>query len=212
MSEFNKDSTVLVKIDGRVVTQPKLLGRYGAVRTFRVIIETKRKNGKVDTFQLDYTSNLGVVLNVGNFVKVFGEIRTLNEKKSDFIIEGYILASSIEILSEEPELYENECTIGYGYFHKFIGVRKSYDDSDADVADYIISIRRKHSKISYFRATSWNHDAIYIGNSHDSIKHVDIGCRLQSYDGKQGDRHFISLAVHHFSTIKEENNVRHKED
>lgn len=212
MSEFNKDSTVLVELDGKVVTQPRLLGKYGAVRTFRVIIETKRKNGKVDTFQLDYTTKLGVVLNVGNFIKVHGELRTLNERKSDFVIESYILASDIEILSEEPEFYTNECTIEYGGFHRFIGTRKSYDDSGLDIAEYVVSVQRKRGKLSYFRATSWNHDALYIGNSHDTIKHMNIGCRLQSYNGKQGDRHFISLAVHHFSTIRENDNDRCEED
>ena len=212
MSDFEKNGTALIELDGKVITKPKLLGKYGAVRVFQVIIETKRKNEKVDIFQLEYTTELGVVLNVGDFIKVNGEIRTLNEGRSDFVIESYILANSIEILPEEPEFYTNECTISYGGFHRFISTRKSYDDSGSDVTEYVVSVQRKRGRISYFRATSWNHDALYIGNSHDSIKHMNIGCRLQSYSGKKGDKHFISLNVHHFSTIREDNNDECKED
>lgn len=202
MSNFSKDSTVLVNIDGRVVTQPKLLNSYGLTKVFKVYIETKRKSGKVDTFQVQYSSELGVVLNVNDFICVHGDIRTKSKKNSRFVKEGYILANNIDFLSEEPEIYTNNCIIRYCNFYKFLGIRKSYDGSDSDVADYIISVRRKHSKMSYFRATSWNHDAIFIGNMHSNIEFVDIECKLQSYATKYDDSYFISLDVHHFNVLK----------
>lgn len=206
MSYFGKDSTVVVDIDGKVVSKPRVLLQCGVVRTFRVIIEVKRMSDKVDTFQLDYASDLGVVLKEGDFIHVTGDIRTMNKEKTDFVIDSYIFAKEITFLDSEPENYTNNCVIKNGGFYKFIEARKSYDSKNVDIAEYIICLGRKHGRVSYFRGISWNHDAVFIGNTHDDFKYVDIKCRLQSYLGKNGDRFFINLAVFRFSTQRGDNN------
>lgn len=211
MSSIYKESTVLVDIDGKVTTKPNLLGQYGTIRTFRVIIETKRISGKVDIFQLDYTSELGIVLKEGDFINVSGDIRTLNDKNTGFIIEGYIFANNITVLDKEPETYRNDCIITGGVFYNFIDVRKSYDGTDTDIADYTVCTKRKHGRTSYFRATSWKHDAIFIGNYKNDLNVIDVKCRLQSYEGKQGDKHFICLAVYRFTAVKEDKDVKSEE-
>lgn len=192
-------SDVKASVDGKIVSSPELIKRFGGERIFEVKIECKRTSGVVDTFKLNYSSNLGVVLKKNMFIHIEGDIRTVNStKESDLVVGCIIFAKSVKILDDEPELYCNEVFIDNAKIHEFISIRKSYNDDTIDVADYKISVHRGHGRYSYFKASSFDGDAIFIGNVHKSIKSLTIKCRLcGSKSRDKSDRCFFYLAVYH---------------
>lgn len=197
MTSSRKDSIVSTLVDCKVETKPVLLTQFGSTRIFRVEVTCKRTSGAVDRFYVNFPSSLGVVLNDGDFITIEGDIRTLNKESSDFVYEGFIYAKSITFLDEEPESYRNITSIVDVELYKFIEVRKSYSNDKDVVADYQVRLSRGHSRYSYFKATSWGSDAVFIGNVHDSIEYMNIKCRLQSHVSKKSGRLYLCLAVYH---------------
>lgn len=183
-------------IDGKVLDEPKVVSNFGSNIVFATRIETVRLSGTVDVFNMHYTGSLGVLLSAGMYIRVSGDIRTVNRTDSDFVIEGYICASDIEILESEPERYENDIKLKNAELHKFLNFRKSYDESGRSVADYQIKVTRKHSRVSYFKVTSWNNEAVLIGTCHKDCKSINMKARLQSYFSKKSNRSYLTLVTY----------------
>lgn len=202
MAELNKECTVNTVIDCKVETSPTLLAEYGNVKIFRVKTSLRRNSGVYDYFYVNYSNELGIILNKGDFIKINGDIRTVNKGNTDFVVECFISAKTITKLDAEPEVYENCTEIKNAELHNFLETRKSFDDSDKVVANYDVKLTRKHSKFSYFKVTSWGSDAILLGNLHDSIKYLDIKCRLQSHISKSGNKLYLCLASYHLDIEK----------
>lgn len=197
MTSFRKDSVVNTLVDCKVDTKPVLLTQFGNTRIFRVEVTSKRTSGVVDRFFVNFSSALGVVLSVGDYITVEGDIRTLNRDSSDFVYEGFIYAKSITFLEGEPESYRNTTEIADAELYKFIEARKSYSNENEVIADYQVKLSRGHGRYSYFKATSWGSDAVFIGNMHDRVEYMNIKCRLQSHVSKKSGRLYLCLAVYH---------------
>lgn len=212
MSSVNSLAEVSLLIDGEVSTEPKILCQYGDINVYRATITNKRDSGAADEFYINYSSTLGVTLNKGMFVSIVGDIRTLNKKDTDFVIEAYINASSITILDSEPEHYKNECTIKNASLSYFKEIRKSYSNSELDIAMYQIKVERKHGRFSYFVVNTWGSDAVFFAKVKDDVKSLDIMCRLQSFVSKKSNRLYMNLntyrlSVHRISKGGNDNNV-----
>lgn len=204
-------STVVASIDGKVVSQPKAITRFGNERIIEVTIESKRLSGVVDTFTVNFSSKLGVVLKNGDFIHIDGDIRTINSSKiPTFAVICIIYAKNISILDVEPDNYINDVILDNISLVDFKDVRKSYSNDKMDVADYKVSIHRGHNRFSYFKATSFGEDAIFMGNVHESIDMLSLKCRLcSSKSHSDSDKHFFYLAVYCLNPKfkeKEENN------
>ena len=181
-------SKVTLVLNGKVVTQPELVSRHKGTKILSVDIENKRLSGDVDTFSIHFSNTLGVVVEEGMYIEVTGDIRTLNAKDSDRVIYQYVSASSIKVLDEEPEEYKNEVELRDVEMISFDGVRKSYSDDTKTLATYRIRVRRRHSRNSYFRVTTWGKDAVFLGNIKNSVKLVHLKCRLQSFHSQKNGR------------------------
>ena len=196
---FKQDiSDVCASVDGKVISKPELVTRFGNERIFEVLIEYKRISGTVDTFKINYSSKLGVVLKEGLFIHIDGDIRTVNSPKDQSKILGCIIYSKIiTILDEEPEIYENDVVINNATLYEFNEIRKSFSNEDTDVANYRISVHRGHGRYSYFKTSSFNEDAIFLGNVHENIKSLNLKCRLcSSKSTGKSDRFYFYLAVY----------------
>lgn len=204
MASLHRNCTVNTLLDCKVESSPVLLTKFGNVRIFRIDVSSKRKSGIVDNFFLEYSSELGIVVHKGDFISVVGDIRTLNKKNSDFVIEGFIFAKSIKILDSEPEDYRNDTEITDAELYSFIDVRDSYSSEGSIVSDYRVKLSRGHGRCSYFKATSWGSDAVFLGNIHESVKYMNIKCRLQSHVSKKSGRLYLCLAVYHLDVEKPE--------
>ena len=213
MSNLNiKESEVLLSIDGKVTETPTLVSKYCSTFVFRTKISVRRSSGVCDEFFLNYSSNLGVVLKEGQFIHIDGDIRTLNDRNTDFVIEGFIFAKKIEVLDSEPVSYKNDVIIRNAELHKFIEFRKSHDKSNKHVADYQIKITRKHGRYSYFKVTSWNANAVLIGTYSSTAKYLNLKCRLQSFISKKSGRLYLCLVTYdlelnNIESKKEDNHV-----
>jgi hypothetical protein len=195
------ESAVTVNIDGRVTTKPKFVKHFGNVRIFRIEIESKRLSGVVDKFLVNYTSELSTIINEGDYISISGDIRTLNDKNTGYVIEGFIFAKSIKILSKEPEKYINDCVIKDAVIDKFDELRKSFDDTERDIATYRIKLNRGHGRFSYFKVTTWDNDAVTLGNVKDTITNINLRGRLQSYVSKHSGRLYLCLTTYGLDLI-----------
>lgn len=204
MTSSRKQCTVNTVLDCRVESQPSFLTNFGKTSIFSVKVSTKRNSGVVDYFFVNYSSDLGIILNKGDFISLEGDIRTLNKDKSDFVSICYIYAKSIKILDKEPEFYKNDTVILNAKLHKFIKARESYDESGKIVANYQVKLSRGHSRNSYIEATSWGSDAVLLGNVHDSIDYISLECRLQSHISKSSNKLYMWLAVYHLDIENKE--------
>lgn len=205
MQNLHKICTVNTVVDCKVENSPILLTQFGNKRIFRVKASTKRTSGVLDYFYVNYSSELGVILHEGDFIFITGDIRTLNKPNSDFVIEGFIYAKSIEFLDKEPESYRNNTEIENAELYKFVDVRKSFTNDKIVVADYQLRLLRGHGRCSYFKATSWGNDAVFLGNIHEGIEYVNIKCRLQNYISKRTGRLYLCLAVYRLEVTKGDN-------
>ena len=196
MSKNEQIANCIVNIDGKVLTSPELLSRFGEVKIFRVEISNTRTSGKEDLFYLNYSSKSGVVLHKGDFINVKGDIRTVNDKTGKYIIDSYIYSDCIEILSEEPESYTNNVEIENAFLEEFVDFRKAYNDPTKDVSNYKISLYRGHNRISYFRVTSWCNDAITIANIKDSVEYFTLKGRLEGFTSKTSGKYILSIITY----------------
>ena len=72
--------------------------------------------------------DLNIDLKEGLYISIKGDIRSLNKKNSDFVIESYVNATEITILDEEPETYTNDVYIKFAELYEFVEFRNSYND------------------------------------------------------------------------------------
>lgn len=205
MNKTQDICSVSTLLDCKVETSPIFIKRFGATSIFRIEVSLKRKSGVEDRFYVSYSSRLGVVVNKGDYISIEGDIRSLNKGDTSFVIEDYIFAKSITILDSEPEVYRNETCIKNAELFDFTDARKSYADDDMMVANYRIRLSRGHGRCSYFRVTSWGRDAVFLGNIHNSIRYMDITCRLQSYVSKRSNKLYLCLSAYKLNTHKEGN-------
>lgn len=200
MSFKQKVDEILASIDGKVISSPKLITRFGNERIFEVLIENKRTSGIVDIFKVNYSSKAGVVIKEDMFIHIEGDIRTVGKpKQSTYVVGCIIYAKTIFILDSEPDTYVNNVVLNDVQLYKFKNVRKSYSDNNIDVADYIVSVHRGHNRFSYFKASSFGEGAIFIGNVHNSVENVSIKCRLCSNKRslENSDKYIFYLAVYY---------------
>ena len=197
-------SKVNVEIVGQVIESPVFVNNFNRTKVFRVSIAVKRLSGVVDTFYVNYTNELGVIVKKDDFVRVTGDIRTINKRDSDLVLEGYIFAKNLKVLSEDTSIenYDNDCVIENAYVHSFDELRKSIDDDSRDIATYKIKLDRGHGRYSYFKVTSWDNDARSIGNVKDTIKRVNLKCRLQSYVSKKSGRLYLCLVTYNLDLVE----------
>lgn len=184
MSDTTKLSKCSLTLNGKVVSDPKLVTKYGVTKILRVELENKRTSGAIDRFNVHFTNKLGVVLKEGMFIELTGDIRSVNDRESNRSVYPFVMAHNIRVLDEEPSEYKNECEIEGAELCEFDGVRKDFSGGDKLLATYRIRVTRKHGRYSYFRVTTWGKDAVFIGNIHNSVKFLHLKGRLQSYVSK----------------------------
>lgn len=180
-------SNVNTSLSGRVITKPSLVTKYGNVKILCVTIESKRRSGKMDKFNIHYSNDLGVILTIGMYIELTGDIRTLNDKGSNKVVRPFVMAKTVKILPEEPEEYLNTTEIVDAELLEFGEIRSSYSDESKMLATYRIRVNRRHDRFGIFDVTTWGRDAIFLGNIHDQIKYMHLKGRLQSYFSKAND-------------------------
>ena len=191
---INNDlAEVYVRVSGKVIDTPVEINRFGSEVILRTTIESVRKSGKSDKIYVNYSSNLGVKLHKDDFVLLTGDIRTVNKPKSDFVINGYIFASSVEILDEEPEDYDNFISINNAKISNIIECRKSYSNDKVDIATYRISLQRKQSRFSDFSVTPWGTDAEAIRDNFSEGDKVCFWGRIQVYVSKATGKLYLCI-------------------
>lgn len=171
-----------VELEGKVLTEPKLLAEYGLERIYEVELEYKRNSGKTDRFILNYST--GVMsddLQVGQFIKVTGSIRT---SKFDSIIKIYIMATTLDLLEGEPEVYLNAVKV-VGILTRTPNARKSYADENVDISDLTLKVERGQHKVSYIPIVTWNNNARLVLDCEVGGTMTVVG-RLQSHTTKNG--------------------------
>lgn len=177
-------SDVKVLLDGKVVKTPAVVSRIGNKPIYRILVDVKRRSGVVDTIKVLFQGEQ--TMKEGDFYHFEGDIRTLNAKKEDIVLDSYVYAKKLVKLNEEPSDYANEVHIRNANFYQFVDARKTFNGSNEDVAMYRIKLTRLHSRVSFFRVTSWGGVSKYIAKHRDSIDLVDIGARMQSYTNHRG--------------------------
>ena len=183
MARFERLAKVELVLTGKVITSPELISRYGGKKVLCVKVENTRKSGVVDTFCVHFTNELGVVLNEGMYIEVKGDIRSVTDR-DDVKDPMFVMAKTISVLKEAPKENINEVYIEDAELVTFEGVRPSHTDATKMLANYRIRLARAHSRCGYFRVTTWERDAVFLGNVHKSVKYLSLKCRLQSYVSK----------------------------
>lgn len=195
-----KVSEVDLCIEAQVLSDPACITRYGKRHILEVLIGIKRQSGVIDELYLNYTDELKVILKKGDFISVTGDIRTINKQGTIKVLKGIVFASSITKLDTEPENYKNNVVIKSAYIESIDEVRKSFDDTNKDIAVYNVKVIRPHSRYSYFRSTSWGRDAVFIGNVMKPNMEVELKARLQTHKTATG-KLFVCLAVYYIELL-----------
>lgn len=212
MANSERMSKVSLLINGKVVTKPELISRFGGTKILGVSIENTRLSGVVDRFVVHFPNTLGAVLYEGMYIEIKGDIRTVNTKDDERVVYPYIMAKEIKILPGEPEQYLNSVEIIDAELKDFEGVRPSYSDGGRTLATYHIKVCRGHNRNSYFRVTTWGRDAAFIGNLHDSFDYIHLKCRLQSHYSKDGQHLRFNLVSHYLEVPESEELVNKGEE
>lgn len=207
MEKAEKLAQVSLTLNGKVVSAPELVSRYKGTKILSVDIENKRLSGGVDTFNVHFANDLGVVIEEGMYIEVTGDIRTLNVNNSNRVIYQFVMAKTVKVLDGEPAEYRNEVEISDAEMTNFEGVRKSYSDPNKTLATYHICLRRKHGRSSYFRVTTWGRDSVFLGNIHKSVQYLHLKCRLQSFVSQSTGRNRFCLVSYYLEVPESEKSV-----
>ena len=187
---MSQRSVINLLLDGKVVTSPTLVN----TRVFEVQVEVKRTSGVVDTVLVNYPDTLRKSLNIGDFIHIEGDIRTLNKLNSSQVIKGFVYASDITILDKEPEHYINRVDIKGAELSNIEDLRiVNINGDERNVISYEISLYRAHGRYSYFDVTTWDRDAVAISNMRNSGTRLDLSCSLQSRIGGVNNRLYLKL-------------------
>lgn len=197
MSNLSIESEVSLSLDGKVIENPRRIADYGSSQIYRIKVEVPRTSGIIDEFFVNYSSDLNVNLKEGLYISIKGDIRSLNKKNSDFVIESYVNATEITILDEEPETYTNDVYIKFAELYEFVEFRNSYNDDSKKVAVIKLKLQRKHGRYSYFKVSSWNANAIYLNSVYKDTEFLDVKCRLQSYISKKSGNLYMHLVAYY---------------
>lgn len=169
------------QINGKIISEPRLLSDFGLTKIYEVIIENKRTSGKVDKIVVDFNTDICDKLKVGDFIEVRGTVRSRRETINNYHITIiYVFADNIDILDSEPKDYRNEVK-GKGVLNKEIVYRAKSDNSSLIIGDMILKLVRSHNRPSYIYCSIWNDN---VDKSRDFKKDdtIDIVGRLQSHE------------------------------
>lgn len=169
------------QINGKIISEPKLIADFGLTKIYEIIIENKRTSGKIDKIVVDFNSDICKKLKVGDFIDVIGNVRSRRETINNYHITViYISADNINILNSEPKDYRNEVK-GKGVLNKEIVYRAKSYNTNLIIGDMILKLVRSHNRLSYIYCSIWNDN---IDKSRDFKKGdvIDIIGRLQSHE------------------------------
>ncbi len=169
-----------IELGGFVKTTPRLNLENGATTFY---FETKRKSGVVDSFQVYVPArNLkDAKLQLGNFLKIDGQIRTENfYKNNKSHLHIAVRANEIQVLHKGdgiPMEDKNECTL-VGYLCKEPIYRET--PLGREITDGLLAVENKNKNESYYIPfVAWGRNARYLGNCKIGDK-LGIEGRLQS--------------------------------
>ena len=169
------------QINGKIISEPKLVADFGLTKIYEIIIENKRTSGKIDKIVVDFNSDICKKLKVGDYINVIGDVRSRRETINNYHITViYISADSINILDSEPKDYRNEVK-GKGVLSKEIVYRAKSYSTNLIIGDMILKLVRSHNRLSYIYCSIWNDN---VDKSRDFKKGdvIDIVGRLQSHE------------------------------
>ena len=201
-------SSCSVELDGLVISKPIVKVSYGIENIYEVTVQYKRLSGKYDKFLVYYSDGLNLAIEEGQYIRVFGDLRS-TIIKDDLVIfpKVYVMSKEIVILESEPEQYENKVEILEGEITRETKLRKSYNDDNVDIAEIGVKLVRHNNKTSKIMCTSWNNNARLVSKYHIKDKITAEG-RLQSHETKRG--HLLVQvalsAIEITETPKEESN------
>lgn len=188
-------SEVCVVLDCEVISEPTVVSRVNGVIVYQVRVSHKRFSGVVDEFFVNFGSNLQTVFKVGNFVEIYGDIRTLNSLKTDgVVIQSIIFARKACELESEPENYKNNVTVTDAVLFSKSELRESYDGRNLDVISFYVRLDCKYGRLCYLDCTAWKRNAVYI-DRFDLGTSLNLSCRVQSSVSETSKRLYMSFIV-----------------
>lgn len=177
---LNLDYNNKIELGGFIKTEPRLNLKNGATTFY---FETKRDSGVVDSFHVYVPArNLkDAKLQLGNFLKIDGQIRTENyykDNKSHLHIA--VRANEFQVLCKQdgiPMEDKNDCTL-VGFLCKKPIYRET--PLGREITDGLLAVENKNKNESYYIPfVAWGRNARYLGNCKIGDK-LGIEGRLQS--------------------------------
>ena len=174
-------SSCNLTIDVKVISESaKMIKDFGMEKIYEILGLYTRISGKTDTFIINYSDGSPVKPEQGDILRISGELRNIFVESNDgdyHYPKVYIMAKSIEKLSEEPEVYKNEINFENVELLKEPEIRKAFNNDNVDIADIKIKVRRNAENI--FRCTCWNNNARLIRDVQKETI-LNVSGRLQS--------------------------------
>ena len=197
-------STCNLTLDVKIISEEAIqIKDFGMEKIFEITGEYLRTSGKTDKFIIDYSDGLMITPKKDDFIRISGSLRNIMVSTEEGITypKVYVLAKSITLLDEEPEIYLNEIKFNNVTLINTPEVRKSFTDGVTDITDIKIRVQRNQEKFNIFKCTSWNNNARLISNQ-DKGAILDIIGRIQSKSLKNGGLR-TEVSINSISIVKE---------
>lgn len=156
-------------------------------------MESVRLSGKVDTYFLHYTDT---ILNIGEYVSVVGELRTLNIS-GDRPVKCFVNVYQMNRIMYVPDEFTNDISVTNALV---VSKKPLYSGKRGVAQSFDVSILRSHGRKSIVQCSTWHEVACAFAHTVNEGDKVNLWGRIQSSISSRGNM-FITVNASKFEKI-----------